>query len=64
MGMGGRCDCEMMAPLRDGDPLVFMNEPSVGWSVMALRTLSWLPPPTSPDYSRHRDARQHSDYMH
>lgn len=45
MGMGGRCDCEMMAPLRDGDPLVFMNEPSVGWSVMALRTLSWLPPP-------------------
>ena len=26
------------APLRDGDPLVFMNEPSrVGWSVMALR---------------------------
>lgn len=38
-GGGGCCDCEMMAPLRDGDPLVFMNEPSrVGWSVMALRT--------------------------
>lgn len=40
-GGGGGCrfDCGMMAPLRDGDPLVFMNEPSlVGWSVMALRT--------------------------
>lgn len=32
-------DGEMMAPLRDGDPPVFMNEPSpAGWSVMALRT--------------------------
>lgn len=58
-GRGGRWrfDGEMMAPLRDGDPPVFMNEPSpAGWSVMALRTNlqvdgesvpavpSWLPP--------------------
>lgn len=40
-GRGGRWrfDGEVMAPLRDGDPPVFMNEPSpAGWSVMALRT--------------------------
>lgn len=28
VGRGGHFGCETMAPLRDGDPLVFMNEPS------------------------------------
>lgn len=39
IGGGGLLRLPNDAPLRDGDPLVFMNEPSrVGWSVMALRT--------------------------